>query len=102
MNLQCISSKDVCDGKFRQDEAEYIRIGNGCLDGSDESHCEEWKCLPGQWKCADFKCISLNSVCDGIVDCFDASDEMNCEEHECLPDFWKCVKQAWPKFSLCH
>ena len=79
----------MCDGKHRQDDIGY-GIRPGCFDGSDESHCEEWKCLPGQWKCADLKCIRLNSVCDGIVNCFDASDETNCIEHECLPDYWKC------------
>ncbi len=92
-NLQCISSEYVCDGKYRQDGPWY-GIGNGCFDGSDESHCESWKCLPGLWKCADFKCIDFRFVCDGIADCLDRSDEVDCKEYECLPDHWKCANNS--------
>ncbi|XP_053968133.1 uncharacterized protein LOC128869590 isoform X1 [Anastrepha ludens] len=29
----------------------------------------------GQWKCLDGDCISINALCDGVVNCADSSDE---------------------------
>ena len=70
---QCLDLRHVCDGFTLEFNENY-----GCLDGSDELHCNDWDCLPNYWKCAsNDKCIRDYAVCDGGINCRDKSDEHN-------------------------
>ncbi len=78
-NLQCIDSKYACDGKSVSKFQSYS--SRNCIDGSDETHCEEFECESDYWKCSDnLKCIPAEYVCDLFVwvkerSCLDGSDE---------------------------
>lgn len=48
-----------------------------CADGSDEDPdtCAQKTCAPGQFQCANNRCIPMSDVCDVEDDCGDGSDE---------------------------
>ncbi len=84
--VECIHEDAWCDGRS---DVTYSYDGwygaptkqrFGCMDGSDESHCEDYECLPYQWKCADNRlCIAATEVCnrEQVFGCHDGSDEHN-------------------------
>ncbi|XP_023030772.1 low-density lipoprotein receptor-related protein 1 [Drosophila willistoni] len=62
-----------------------------CGDGSDEpENCPPFHCEPGQYQCANKKCIHPSSICDGINQCGDNTDELNCEKFTCFDTHMKC------------
>eukprot|EP00116_Pleurobrachia_bachei_P001716 sb/3461978/ len=62
-NGRCIPLYQVCD------------VLNDCLDGSDETHCENGYLCPGT---ATYR-IPLTALCDGIIDCPGRQDECGCQ-----------------------
>ena len=47
------------------------------------SQCENVGCSR-KFKCYNSYCISVDKVCDGIVDCLGGDDEINCENYVCV------------------
>ena len=94
---RCIEKRYVCDGKIH------------CKHGSDEEHCENWKCLDGFWKCSSHECIEQKYVCDGksnfghIPSCRDGSDEDNqfCDSWNCTANGIKCGPYCLPADEVC-
>ena len=67
----CTPYRNVCNGKW------------DCPWGTDEVNCERRTC-PGLFKCKDsVTCVSLFSLCDGILDCRFVDDEQFC--HPAIP-----------------
>lgn len=48
-----------------------------CTDGSDEDAetCSQKTCKPGEFTCANGRCVPSMYVCDAQDDCGDGSDE---------------------------
>ncbi|XP_055372745.1 prolow-density lipoprotein receptor-related protein 1 [Condylostylus longicornis] len=81
---------------------------NDCWDNSDEIGCENVTrppCAPGQFKCANGRCINEKWRCDNEDDCLDgtnntlSSDEFNCKE--CKDDEFKCDDGCIPSKYQC-
>ena len=76
---QMIRTEKFCDGYWPPH----------CKDGSDQRHCANNNCPPGNWACLheDDECIEPYEVCDGYYNCHDKSDEDDdfCKSWECLP-----------------
>ncbi|XP_061570036.1 SCO-spondin [Cololabis saira] len=72
-----------------------------CADQSDEEFCGPPTpvplCPPGEFQCANGKCLAASRVCDGRLDCgfADASDEQDCgvvcDEGEFLCPGGRCI-----------
>ncbi|XP_002138212.3 prolow-density lipoprotein receptor-related protein 1 isoform X1 [Drosophila pseudoobscura] len=66
-----------------------------CGDGSDEPDtCPPFHCEPGQYQCANKKCIHPSHICDGVNQCGDSSDELNCDKFTCFDTHLKCGATA--------
>jgi hypothetical protein len=70
-----------------------------CLDGSDESSCNNTNKLPveeldcgNKLKCQN-QCISDWLVCNGENDCSDGSDESNCSTHYPIDEQGGSIKE---------
>ena len=59
-----------------------------CAFSSKDDLCRSVTCS-GMFKCQDFYCISMSSVCDGQIDCLHGEDEMSCFNLTC-PGALKC------------
>ena len=61
----------------------HIRQGSdSCYSNDYLSHCEIIECS-SMFKCDKSYCISVDKVCDGIVDCLGGGDEEGCTDHVC-------------------
>lgn len=71
---------------------------NDCGDNSDEdiNNCRNFQCPDDWFRCADNRCIPMNTVCNGVIDCKDgvASDERHpipCPRNVTCPQgFFSC------------
>ncbi|XP_039297964.1 low-density lipoprotein receptor-related protein 1 [Nilaparvata lugens] len=62
-----------------------------CGDGADEpTNCPKFECLPGQFQCANKKCVHPSQLCDSVSDCGDGTDEYDCHQYTCLATQFKC------------
>ena len=59
-----------------------------CAFSGRHELCQFVTC-PGMFKCQDFYCLSMSSVCDGQIDCQYGEDEMSCFNLTC-PGSMKC------------
>ena len=59
-----------------------------CDHGFTQKICGDILC-PGMFKCKDYLCIHLSTVCDGQPDCLHGDDEKFCTSLVC-PGFLKC------------
>ena len=59
-----------------------------CDYGSTQHLCKYVEC-PGMFKCDQFYCLRMSSVCDGQRDCYRGQDENNCMNMTC-PGLLKC------------
>ncbi len=76
----CLPWRFVCNGRWE------------CPGGTDEMLCERTEC-PGMFKCKDSTiCISVESMCDTVIDCHFGDDEHFClknyDSYSCPP---KCA-----------
>ncbi|XP_027197695.1 LOW QUALITY PROTEIN: uncharacterized protein LOC113792028 [Dermatophagoides pteronyssinus] len=98
-NVTCPSSSFKCTNTNVCALPNWMCDGeNDCGDNSDENeeNCKNFKCPEDWFRCADNRCISMNNVCNGVIDCKDglASDERHpdpCPRNVTCPnDFFSC------------
>jgi len=56
----------------------YVLVMTAASSSTEESLPGECEKTGGSMCRAGDRCLSNNSVCDGIIDCSDASDELDC------------------------
>ncbi|XP_063881494.1 prolow-density lipoprotein receptor-related protein 1-like isoform X4 [Scylla paramamosain] len=92
-NGTCIHPSQICDNIKH------------CPDGSDEPNCDEYVCIPSQFKCPPYNgshayCIASSHKCDGKQDCPGGEDELDCPVLSCSSDWFscnnsKCIPEVW-------
>ena len=65
-----------------------VELGNQCDSMNIDQVCRDIYC-PGMFKCTEYFCIFLSSVCDGHIDCPYRDDELSCSNPIC-PGSLKC------------
>ena len=70
------------------------------MDESDEQFCDDYTCLPEQFKCSGRLynngttsqgfCVSMEKRCNRKIDCPNGEDEEACPPVECPDDHFKC------------
>ncbi|XP_069108702.1 low-density lipoprotein receptor-related protein 2-like isoform X5 [Argopecten irradians] len=86
----------VCGCPFGKKIAESQR---DCVADPSENRTTE--CLPGNFRCANGRCIPQAFRCDQDNDCLDHSDEMECDKRTTCPPHQfhckngKCIGKLW-------
>ena len=81
---------------------EISAAATKCGSSQIQTVCKYFDC-PGMFKCHDYYCVALSSICDGQYDCIEGEDESVCPLSSC-PGLLRCrgENRCIGKDELCN